>query len=202
MDITQNTHRSSALNAIRPFTISHTSTLGLTSSSSAALASSSSSSLRHNYQYIESSNEFLAEDAKSNKSAATTKSTREVFDLLAKLLPLGILLLIVALMVHFVTYVRELEPWRSISEIICMILAATVVPLSIVFIAKTMCDWRKTSNSFWYSNYDFEDPLYISNGSDTVANETTMINLDSRRKCSASSTQACSINDDIPLKET
>lgn len=43
-----------------------------------------------------------------------------------------------------------------------MALAATVIPLSIVFIMKTMCDWRR--NSFWYSNaYDcnYEDTLYI-----------------------------------------
>lgn len=135
------------LQTVRPFVITH------------------SSPARHNTSlYDYESHEFasgLAEDTKSNKSVMTSKSTREVFDLLAKLLPLGILLLIVTLMVHFVTYVKDIEPLRSISEVACMALAATVIPLSVVFIMKTMCDWRR--NSFWYSSYDcnYEDTLYI-----------------------------------------
>lgn len=87
---------SRSLASVRPFVITHC------------------SPVRHNtalYDY--ESHEFasgLADDAKSNKSVMTTKSTREVFDLLAKLLPLGILLLIVTLMVHFVTYVKVSNP--------------------------------------------------------------------------------------------
>lgn len=94
------------------------------------------------------------EDTKSNKSAMTSKSTREVFDLLAKLLPLGILLLIISIMVHFVTYVKDIQPVRQISEILCMSLAATVIPLSIVFILRTICDCRDNRRSYWYNSYE------------------------------------------------
>ena len=204
---------SSNLQTIRPFVITHASPVITTAS-------------RNNYAY--ESQEFtttLAEDAKSNKSVMTTKSTREVFDLLAKLLPLGILLLIVALMVHFVTYVKEIEPLRSISEVVCMALAATVIPLSIVFIMKTMCDWRRGSNSFWYSNYDcsYDDTLYIQPSPLPVRHQTATTiatiaascseqhlqaaqqsQLQQQRKASRQepTIQTISLNDEHTLKET
>lgn len=67
-------HRSSSLQAIQPFVITH-------ASPARPLAAATS----NNYLY--KSQEFttaLADDAKSNRSVMTTKSTREVFDLLGQ----------------------------------------------------------------------------------------------------------------------
>lgn len=84
------------------------------------------------------------DDTRSNKSVATSKSTRQIFDLMARLLPAGVLLLVLMLMLHFVLYVRDLEPYKSISEVACKALAASVIPLSVVFILRIVCDCNRS----------------------------------------------------------
>jgi hypothetical protein len=83
------------------------------------------------------------DDTRSNKSVATSRSTRQIFDLMARLLPAGVLLLVLMLMLHFVLYVRDLEPYKSISEVVCKALAASVIPLSVVFILRIVCDCNR-----------------------------------------------------------
>lgn len=118
-------------------------------SSSAASAAVASSGYTYDYWTTDSfyDRKDLADDVKSNRSAMTNKSTRQVFDLLAKILPIGVFLLLVSLMVHFVSNVEAYEPIQSISRLICIILAMTVIPLSVVFILKTICD--RKDNSCW-----------------------------------------------------
>lgn len=81
-------------------------------------------------------------DSQSNKSIMSSQSTRKIFDMLAWLLPIGILLLIFTLTLHFVFYVRDLEPYKSFTEIVCVILSASVIPLSVVFILRMLCDCK------------------------------------------------------------
>lgn len=94
-----------------------------------------------------------SEDSRSNRSITTSKSTRQIFDLMARLLPVGVLLLVLLLMLHFVLYVRDLEPYKSISEVACKALAASVIPLSVVFILRIICDCNRTYTS------DYDAPL-------------------------------------------
>ena len=81
-----------------------------------------------------------AEDSQSNKSVMSSRSTRKIFDMLSWLLPIGFMLLIILFTLHFVFYVRDLEPYKSITEIACVALSASLIPLSLVFILRLFCD--------------------------------------------------------------
>ena len=103
----------------------------------------------------------FADDTKSMTSVMTSKSTRETFECLSRVLPVGILLLIVFIMIHFVLYVRDIEPFQSITEVICIALAICVFTLSSAFIMKIFCDSK--DRSYWTNNSYGEEYVYSPN---------------------------------------
>ena len=104
----------------------------------------------------------FADDTKSMTSVMTSKSTRETFECLSRVLPVGILLLIVFIMIHFVLYVRDIEPYQSITEVICIALAICVFTLSSAFIVKIFCD-SKDRSQWTNSSYGEEEYVYSPN---------------------------------------
>lgn len=103
----------------------------------------------------------FADDTKSMTSVMTSKSTRETFECLSRVLPVGILLLIVFIMIHFVLYVHDIEPFQSITEVICIALAICVFTLSSAFIMKIFCDSK--DRSYWTNNPYGEEYVYSPN---------------------------------------
>lgn len=77
---------------------------------------------------------------------------------------------------------------------------------------KTVCDWRRHSNSFWYSSYDYgyEDTLYIEPSPlptqrQTIATVTASCSEQLRTQSAKSSRQepaTFSLSDEHTLKET
>ena len=108
----------------------------------------------------------FTDDTKSMNSVMTSKSTRETFDCLSRFLPWGIFLLIVFIMIHFVLYVRDIEPFQSITEVIVIGLACSCFVLSSAFIVKIFCDTKGRNLQAWTGDpysYSTEEYVYTPN---------------------------------------
>lgn len=111
--------------------------------------------------YLYNDYKSFAEDTKSMTSIMTSMSTRKTFDFLSKILPVLVFLLIVFLMIHFILYVRDIEPLNQLTEIICIALACVVFTLSSAFIMKIFCD-SKHAGTTWNPPID-DDYIYPRN---------------------------------------
>lgn len=118
--------------------------------------------------YLYNDYKSFADDTKSMTSIMTSVSTRKTFDFLSKVLPALVFLLIVFLMIHFILYVRDIEPYNQLTEIICIALACVVFTLSSAFIVKIFCD-SKHAGAQWTNPYP-DDYLYARNFNNNSSN--------------------------------